>query len=743
MKREVKSSYERKHIVLIILGVIAFIAVVSVLLASIFHQYYVTIIDNQKEQMLTIAKSVSKTLEIEVESFENDLGYLIESEEFVKRRSLAQETGQFEELKSLLVHYYRSHAPEVADIMVCNGNPNDRILSISGRGYEKIHDVSTLEDNRVELWKTGENSILMSVSKEDQYGSSLYMFIDLKVLYNNIVSYIKLGDKGYVMVKDAQGTVIMHRIEEQIGIDVIEDRKLMYPDLDFEGISLENMIANQKEGKEDVEIYTSYWWADEEPSLIRKMSAYTPANIGNGFLIVSAVIDFAEISNPITVDMVKIVFLSILIFGSIAFLGAEIANSVKANAKMERENAYLRELNQTLETLHQNEIIMSHQQRLQIIGTMTGGIAHEFNNLLTPIMGYSGLMLENMDKDDIFYEDISEIYDASEKAKEIINQISSLSKRNMDTVFKYCNVNQVLTRALKMAKSIKPVNVELRGDFQPGSQGFFGNATQLNQVILNLCVNAFHAMDTNQGEITIGYRQLCTEDLDGMEIPLDIKGKLEAAPEEFGIIEVRDNGCGMDEETMSRIFDPFFTTKATTGGTGLGLSIVQNIVDSHNGAITVSSRKGEGTAFTIILPIIQEEPQKSGSERKRNSGIAEDMKILLVDDNPKVLKLLEKGLKMAGFEVDCRINPLEAAEELKLNSYNLLVSDDHMKEISGLELAKKAKQTSPEIKIIILTGMLRREIIEARQVGLIDDYMIKPTSISSLIEKMNMIKEKS
>ena len=140
---------------------------------------------------------------------------------------------------------------------------------------------------------------------------------------------------------------------------------------------------------------------------------------------------------------------------------------------------------------------------------------------------------------------------------------------------------------------------------------------------------------------------------------------------------------------------------------------------------------------------MQEEPGKKENEIEEKSAVGEDVRILLVDDNPKVLKLLEKGLKKEGFEVAGRTSPVEAVEELKQNGYTILISDDHMKEMSGLSLSKKARQIRPDMKIIILTGMLRKEIIEAGQVKLIDDYIAKPIPINKLIEKINMIKEKS
>ncbi|OYP09837.1 hypothetical protein CG709_09285 [Lachnotalea glycerini] len=156
--------------------------------------------------------------------------------------------------------------------------------------------------------------------------------------------------------------------------------------------------------------------------------------------------------------------------------------SIRRRNIIAKENEYLKELNKSLQTIHENELLMAHQQQLQIIGTMTGGIVHEFNNLLTPIMGYAGLIINSMDQNDIYYEDISEIYDAADKAKEIIHQISSLSRQNMDTVFKFVDMNQLLNRVKKMAESVKPDNIEISAQIQSSENGIFGNATQIKQV---------------------------------------------------------------------------------------------------------------------------------------------------------------------------------------------------------------------------------------------------------------------
>ena len=240
---------------------------------------------------------------------------------------------------------------------------------------------------------------------------------------------------------------------------------------------------------------------------------------------------------------------------------------------------------------------MAHQQRLQLVGTMAGGIAHEFNNLLTPIMGYSAMMLSEMDERDRYYADIQEILSSAEKAKEIISQISAFSGKNSEQSFQEIPVSQVAARAMLVAESGKPKQVEIVMELVFEPFWMWGNETQIHQIVLNLCTNAFHAMGEAGGRLTVKGRVQ-----KGREFAKNrfFEGKEE---QDFYELSFSDTGCGMTEDVRKQIFDPFFTTRRAGEGTGLGLFLVYRMVESHRGLITVESEPGKGTVFCLYFPV--------------------------------------------------------------------------------------------------------------------------------------------
>ena len=190
---------------------------------------------------------------------------------------------------------------------------------------------------------------------------------------------------------------------------------------------------------------------------------------------------------------------------------------------------------------------------------MTGGIAHEFNNLLTPIMGYAELLMADLDEECEGYDSASEIYEASVKAKEIIQQISSLSRKNMETAYKNMGAERMMKRALKMVRSVCPSNVHLETDLDFRGKCILGNETQLNQVILNICVNSIHAIGREDGRILVRGRTAKKGELE-CGCPVPVSGTWD----EYVRIDIEDNGCGMSQDVLKQIFDPFFTTKKGT-----------------------------------------------------------------------------------------------------------------------------------------------------------------------------------
>lgn len=262
--------------------------------------------------------------------------------------------------------------------------------------------------------------------------------------------------------------------------------------------------------------------------------------------------------------------------GMLLYLGVKL---FRKTIVMEKETEVLRKKNEAIaKVIHQTREL-AHHQRLETIGMLTSSIAHEFNNLLTPIMGYSLMTLEKLQPEQELYDDILEIYESSCKAKEIISRLNDLSRKNTDTSFRHMSPDVLIRKTVTIAKPAKPEQVQIRLDLNCDDQRINANEIQFTQLLLNLMLNAFHAMDDGG---TLSVRT--------------------SFDEEHIHISVSDTGCGMTAEVQKKIFEPFFTTKDTGRGTGLGLAIVAQAVEDHRGRILVSSKVGEGTTFHIRLP---------------------------------------------------------------------------------------------------------------------------------------------
>jgi signal transduction histidine kinase len=247
----------------------------------------------------------------------------------------------------------------------------------------------------------------------------------------------------------------------------------------------------------------------------------------------------------------------------------------------EAETEALRQKNQAMEELNRQTQSLAHHQRLEIIGTLTSSISHEFNNLLTPIMGNSLLALEQLPSDEgELYEELLEIYSASCKAKEIISRLSDLSRKNTETCFRQVSPDEVIRKMVRTAEPARAKNVQINMNLNCWEQRLTANEIQISQLMLNLILNGFHAMEPDGGVLTI------VSNFDETHIH----------------IQVADTGCGIPKEIQSKIFEPFFTTKETGKGTGLGLAIAAQVVEDHQGSIRVESKQGKGTTFTVSLP---------------------------------------------------------------------------------------------------------------------------------------------
>ncbi|GLC79435.1 ATP-binding protein [Lacrimispora brassicae] len=696
------------------------------LVFSIWKEYKEAIIDNQKKQMILTTQSIGESLKVFIEGYQADLNTLCSMEDENLKKAGRKDW-------SLLQDYVTYHSRFVYDVILEDEN-GELLESINGYGVKSTYSVTEISPDVSFRQCRLENGELYLILKKMLFnGSSISIVLNEKNYYKSLVSNIRLGTNGYVVVKDSKGIILIHPQESQWGINVISGRQEMFPDKDL--TSLEQMIEKQNRGEAGVSEYYSYWWLDPGVPEVKKISAYSPAVIGDGFLVVSAVIDYNDIYIPVAAGFFKLglVFFGIVavVLGMVFYIG-----DLRVQKRKDTEEiAYLWELNKILEELHQSEETIAHQQRLQVMGTMTGGIAHEFNNLLTPIMGYAELLMLDLPKNSEGYDSASEIYEASQKAKEIIQQISSLSRKNMETAFKNINAAKVLGRAIKMVSSVCPPHVHLKKEIALSGECFLGNETQMNQVILNICVNAIHAIGHKEGNITITGNRIGKEDLK--------QYKLSFVPEEWDHyirIDIGDDGEGMSKEVLKQIFDPFFTTKKNGTGTGLGLSLVEQIVHSHKGYVFAESRLREGSVFHIYFPVNEQKEQEGQQETEEESG--DILRLLVIDDNPKVLRLLEKNFSRLHVPLVSCMDFEEARRILRDQEMDAIVAEHYIGGKSGTDFCMSLQGQYPDIIRIIMTDRVTKEILEAKRRKIIDEYIDKPVSDSSILKAVKNCKER-
>ena len=707
-------EYMKKNKKTLIAAIPLFLIVILVFAGfGVWKKYRDTLMQNQEEQMLLTTRILSENMAMSAEEYEESLSFLAKT----------AENRPQDEAKQLYREFIDTQTSFITNLY---------LEDEQGKLSESVKDVQIVSSQLL-TQSSAKNSIYMEKDTDGKIynvykrvlkdGRKICLMIDAEKYYQKLISGIHIGTNGYIVVKDAEGTIIMHPKKEQWGIPVIAGRKKMYPDLDYS--SLEKMIEDQKKRKEGISHYYSYWWTNEERPRVQKISAYSPVQIGDSFWVVSAVIDYDDLYEPIAEGFLKMVciFVGILLAAGIAVV--LFGRVMRDMRRAVREINDLKELNEQLEKMHRSEQSIAHQQRLQIMGTMTGGIAHEFNNFLTPIMGYAELLMMELPEGSEEQDSAKEIYEASEKAKDVVRQISSLSRKNVETVYKNISIKKFMTRAERMMESVCTPLIHMESEFRVDDEMILGNATQLNQVFLNVCVNAVHAIGKNQGNIRISCHSEEKE-----KLAQGVIEKLSDVWKKYIHIQVKDNGCGMDKETLRQIFDPFFTTKKGGEGTGLGLALAEQIITSHKGYIYAESKKGEGSTFHICLPVLDTEhmPQIVQNIPRK------DYRIVVADDNAKVLQLLKKNFEKIGIQIQTCMKREELQKCLEQQQADVLVVDETMEDCSGVDFCMSLAGRYPDmLKLIIIDGV-SREMAEARQKGIIDGYVEKPVSDTAILE---------
>ena len=371
---------------------------------------------------------------------------------------------------------------------------------------------------------------------------------------------------------------------------------------------------------------------------------------------------------------------------------------------------------------------LQQAQKMKSIGTLAGGVAHDFNNILGIILGNTELAMDDIPEWNPARQNLDEVKNACLRAKDVVKQILSFTRKS-EVELRPFNIGLVVAESLKLLRASIPTSVDIRQDISMDMDYILGDPTQINQIMINLCTNAAHAMEDDGGILEVSVKNIMIH-----EDALSPYSELKAGP--HAELRVSDTGNGIRPEVMERIFDPYFTTKDVGKGTGLGLSVVHGIVNSHHGKISVESKTGKGTTFNIVFPALVRKIKDKPKEIQELPKGKE--RILFVDDEASMVKLYQQRLEKLGYRVTAKTDSSEALAFFRAHpdQIDLIITDMTMPHLTGDKLAEEILKIRPHIPIILCTGYSQRMSDDrAKELG-IREYLEKPMEKETLAKSI-------
>lgn len=730
----------------VLLFAICILLLLSVLVRLLFDSYNTyrrTTIDQSLDYLQVLSNTVAGSLSLYVDGEAEKMASLAGSPPFQRAWKSFAETGDPTELKIHVLNTAHMFTNELCRIYLLDhdgttlfrlstqpllGGPQDDYLLEQAKAHSQNGGtgmVFPLSQHQYALTLQG------GVYMADQRLGSVVGVWDLTSLYRRLLAPIHLKTDGYVTVTDQFGTVIMHPAQERIGVNCFEDSAIEEEAFYEETMALRRRQYASAEGSG---MYQSRWWQAEEQPLVTQLVGFSRAQVGDYFWVVSVEADARPVQQLSDRNLARLLSFALAI---LLVLVAGVAAAVQLGRRqlhLEREARRLQEHNRILEELYNSQQELRHRQKLQTLGTFANGIAHEFNNLLTPIIALSDLLREELRSNETLYEDICTIHQSGQKAREIVQQMNRFGRKDIPQEgFELIAVDHLLQDVLRIVRALMLPSVLLHTDFAHDDSLVFGNGAQLQQVLLNFCSNAYQAMEARGGTLTLRSRLVPWEVL-----PTGYGLK---TADRYVVLQVEDTGCGIDAETLERIFDPYFTTKDSGQGTGLGLALAQSTILSHGGAITVRSQVGKGSCFTACLPCAASQGAPARQAAAPAKALQKEARVLVIDDEPEVLHTMARLLRNCGCHAEAYGSSLAALHSFERQPlrYDLVITDYAMPDCNGIELARQIHALRPELPILLVSGLAPRERDHTEQPDLFIDYLTKPLDPDALAEKVSLL----
>ncbi len=546
--------------------------VISVwLLARTFRDYNDISLRQQDTQLESMAKAADAGMASYLDDFRDELRYIIGRRGFVNAEKHWHETGDTEDLLGRMQENLLTGNPLIGDLVLVHEDE----IGLSANGNTEYYFPDGMEGALQPCFGT-DGTMYLAVFEDGNY-ARFAVLLHMKEWYADL-SMTYANDSIRLMLLGRQQRILLHTWQGQHCVSVVDDLTSGNSDIQ----AAEYLMQSQKDARKLMVSYPLTYPGDDFVHEMR-MTVLPLDECTNGYFSVSLTSDYDAIIVPMQAAAWWMLVSGALLVSGVLLMILTAVLLVRQNRSRDRALEQLLRRNEETQKLLDMTTELAHHQRLETIGTLTASIAHEFNNLLTPIMGYSILTLEGLPEEySDLADNVAEIYEASRKAKAIISRLNSLSRRNAEESFRPLDLPTLVSKALSVAAPAMPPNVTPNVKNEEGELWVSGSETQLSQLLLNLILNAYQAMETTGGTLTLTLREL-----DGQAMVL-----------------VEDTGTGIPTDVIGRIFDPFYTTKESGRGTGLGLAIVRQVAESHHGEISVASILGKGTIFTLCLPSV-------------------------------------------------------------------------------------------------------------------------------------------
>lgn len=567
-------GYRRWPVYLLVTAAVLLAFISVTVLMRTFNQYYELSLQRQDSQLEKIAQAADVTMANHLRSFREELRYVITRRGFMEAERSWYEESETDDLLGRMQENLISSNPLIHNMVVVRDG-EIALIAESGENYTFTRGMA----GELKPCFTDDGTMYLALFEDGQY-VRFAVLISMNDWYK-VLADTYASDSIHLMLLGMHQRVLLHTWMDGQYAQLVDE--LTNDNCDMQAV--EYMVQSGANSQRLMASYHLTYPGDDYTHEMR-MTAIPLTECTNGYFSVGMTSDYDEIILPMQSAAWWMFTSGAMLVTSVLLMIFMAIMLVHRGRQRDRELESLVQRNEETQKLLEKTTELAHHQRLETIGTLTASIAHEFNNLLTPIMGYSILTLEGLPEDcDDLADNITEIYEASRKAKDIISRLNALSRKSAETAFTPLSLHGIVEKAMRVAATAQPAWVKTQLTAEEGELIVSGIETQLSQLLLNLILNAYHAMEKDGGTLTLTLRRAG----------------------EQAVLLVQDEGVGIPEDALPVVFEPFFTTKETGSGTGLGLAIVQQITQSHHGTITVESTLGQGTTFTLQLPLAETE----------------------------------------------------------------------------------------------------------------------------------------